>query len=142
MDSFMNFQQKAGSAGLSIGKWVVLFTFGIAGIVCFIIAFNKVSIDCFDDSDCDGHGTCVNKAVVSVDVDPSDDQTDDPSVTTQGGIGVCSKKRKLYWMIGVAVGIWLFGGLLFWGMGKASKSKTLSQLAAFGGEADMLKSVL
>ena len=138
MNSFMDFQQKAGSASLSIGKWVVLFILGIAGIVCFIIAFNKVSIDCFDDSDCDGYGTCVNKPDVSVDDDPMDQ----PSVTAQGGIGVCSKKRKLYWLIGVAVGIWLFGGLLFWGMDKASKSKTLSQLAAFGSEADILKSVL
>ena len=86
MDSFMDFQQKAGSAGLSIGKWFVLFSFGIAGIICFIVAFNKVSIDCIDDSDCDGHGTCKNKSGV-----------DHPSVTAQG-IGVCSEKRinKVY----------------------------------------------
>lgn len=133
MDSFMDFQQKAGSAGLSIGKWFVLFSFGIAGIICFIVAFNKVSIDCLDDSDCDGHGTCKIK--------PGLDMSDDPSVTAQGGIGVCSEKRKLYWMIGVAAGIWLFGGLLFWAMGKASKSRALSQLAAFGGEADLVKSI-
>ena len=139
MDSFMDFQQKAGSAGLSIGKWFVLFSFGIAGIICFIIAFNKVSIDCVDDSDCDGHGTCTNKPNVSI--DPSDYPMDDPSVTVQGSIGTCSEKRKLYWMIGVAAGIWLFGGLLFWAMGKASKSRALSQLAAFGGEADLVKSI-
>lgn len=136
MDSFMDFQQKAGSAGLSIGKWFVLFSFGIAGIICFIIAFNKVSIDCVDDSDCDGHGTCKIKPGL----DMSDNPTDDPSVTAQG-IGMCSEKRKLYWMIGVAAGIWLFGGLLFWAMGKASKSRALSQLAAFGGEADLVKSI-
>lgn len=129
MNSFMDFQQKAGSAGLSIGKWFVLFTFGITGLICFIVAFNKVSIDCFTDNDCDGHGTC--------NVKPSGQQ-----FAAEGGPGVCTEKRKLYWMIGVAAGIWLFGGLLFWGMGKASKSKTLSQLAAFGGEADMLKSIL
>lgn len=136
MDSFMDFQQKAGSAGLSIGKWFVLFSFGIAGIICFIVAFNKVSIDCIDDSDCDGHGTCKIKP----DESPDSVTPDDPSVTVQG-IGVCSEKRKLYWMIGVAAGIWLFGGLLFWAMGKASKSRALSQLAAFGGEADLVKSI-
>ena len=114
-----------------------MFSFGIAGIICFIVAnFNKVSIDCIDDSDCDGHGTCKNKSDVDKSVDPSVD----PSVTAQG-IGVCSEKRKLYWMIGVAAGIWLFGGLLFWAMGKASKSRALSQLAAFGGEADLVKSI-
>ena len=113
-----------------------MFTFGIAGIICFIVAFNKVSIDCIDDSDCDSHGTCTIKP----DVDQSDNPSDNPSVTVQG-IGVCTEKRKLYWMIGVAVGIWLFGGLLFWAMGKASKSRALSQLAAFGGEADLVKSI-
>jgi hypothetical protein len=58
------------------------------------------------------------------------------------GIIAFKKTRTLYWLIGVAVGSVIFGFCMFWLMNQASHSKTLSQIAAFGAEANMVSDLM
>lgn len=115
--SFMEWQAEFGSDYLKISAYITFGMFVIFGIIAFIAAFIPMKSSCIDDSDCSG---------------------DDNKCKDQ----FCDKKRHLYWLIGVAIGSIIFGFGIFWLMNQASHSKTLSQIAAFGAEANMVSDLI
>ena len=114
---FMKWQAEFGSDYLKISAYITLGMFVIFGIIAFIAAFIPMKSSCVDDSDCSGDDNkCKDK--------------------------YCTKKQHLYWLIAVAIGSIIFGFCMFWLMKQASHSKTQSQVAAFGAEADMLSNLM
>jgi uncharacterized BrkB/YihY/UPF0761 family membrane protein len=114
---FMKWQAEFGSDYLKISAYITFGMFVIFGIIAFIVAFIPMKSSCIDDSDCSGE----------------DNKCKDQ---------FCDKKRHLYWLIGVAIGSVIFGFCMFWLMTQASHSKTLSQIAAFGAEANMVSDLM
>jgi hypothetical protein len=114
MGSFMDFQSTFGSAYLKISAYVILGLFVIFALAMAILAALPMSESCTDDSDCRGNDNKCESA-----------QT-------------CTKKKHLYWLIGVAVGSLVVGYGAYWLIKRASHSKTLSTVAAFGAEANFL----
>ena len=115
--SFMEWQAEFGSDYLKISAYITFGMFVIFGIIAFIAAFIPMKSSCVDDSDCSG---------------------DDNKCKGQ----YCDKTQHHYWLIGVAIGSIIFGFGIFWLMNQASHSKTLSQIAAFGAEANMVSDLI
>jgi len=113
----MEWQADFGSAYLKISAYIMFGIFIIFGIICFIAAFIPMKSSCISDDDCNGgDNKCTNQT--------------------------CSKKTHLYWLIGVAFGSVIFGFCMYWLMKQASHSKTLSQVAAFGAEANLVSDMM
>ena len=115
--SFMEWQADFGSDYLKISAYLTFGIFIIFGIICFIGAFIPMKSSCISDDDCTG----------------SDNKCTDKE---------CSKKTHLYWLVGVSAGSIIFGFCMYWLMKQASHSKTLSQVAAFGAEANLISDMM